>query len=238
MVDFHSHALPGIDDGAADVVMSVAMLELSRKQGVDTVVLTPHYYFSHKEIDEFLSEREEAYNLLIEYAKEKNIEIPKLVKGAEVRYSHELIESEELNKLCIENTNYLLLEMPFSHWNPWIFDKIFKAASSKNINFIIAHAERYINGIKNIKKLIPLFNMDCTIQINSEAFSKIGKRRLVKELVLKDKVHLIGSDMHNSTTRKTTMNKAYKYIRRKYGEGLIKKISQYENNILSQGEDR
>ena len=68
MVDFHSHALPGIDDGATDVVMSAAMLKLSKKQGADTVVLTPHYYFSCKSVDEFIAERDKAFNSLCEYS--------------------------------------------------------------------------------------------------------------------------------------------------------------------------
>ncbi len=232
MVDFHSHALPGIDDGATDVAMSAAMLKLSKKQGVNAVVLTPHYYFSHKDVNDFLDEREKAYNLLCEYLKANNIDAPELIKGAEVKFSYELLECEDLPKLCIENTNAILLEMPFSHWNTWLFDKLFEVSASKNIHFIIAHAERYVNGIKNIKKLKPLFNMDCTIQINSDSFAKIGRRRLIRQFVKEGKVHLIGSDMHNNTTRKSTLNKAYKYLRRKYGDGLLKEISEYEKTFL------
>ncbi len=232
MVDFHSHALPGIDDGATDVVMSAAMLKLSKKQGADTVVLTPHYYFSDKSVDEFLLEREKAFNLLLEYAQKNNIDIPELIKGAEVKFSYELLESDDLVKLCIENTNAILLEMPFSHWNPWIFDKLFEISASKNIHFIIAHTERYISNKKDIKKLTPLFNMNCTIQINSDSFAKLGKRGLLKCFVNEGKVHLLGSDMHNNTTRKPTLDKAYKYIRKKYGEQLINEISANEKNIL------
>ena len=32
MIDFHTHILPGIDDGAKDVSVSAAMLEMEKEQ--------------------------------------------------------------------------------------------------------------------------------------------------------------------------------------------------------------
>ena len=37
MTDFHSHLLPGIDDGSDSVETSLAMLELWREQGISRV---------------------------------------------------------------------------------------------------------------------------------------------------------------------------------------------------------
>ena len=59
MIDFHSHVLPGIDDGAKDVETSVAMLEESKRQGVTTVVCTPHYS-GRKHSPEWFKERRNA----------------------------------------------------------------------------------------------------------------------------------------------------------------------------------
>ena len=44
MIDFHSHILPGIDDGSKNTQMSLAMIEEEKKQGVHTIVATPHFY--------------------------------------------------------------------------------------------------------------------------------------------------------------------------------------------------
>ena len=44
MVDFHSHFLPGIDDGAADVPTGAEMLRESYRQGVRLMCATPHFY--------------------------------------------------------------------------------------------------------------------------------------------------------------------------------------------------
>ena len=43
IVDFHSHVLPGIDDGSKDPEMSLQMLCMLAKQGITHVVATPHF---------------------------------------------------------------------------------------------------------------------------------------------------------------------------------------------------
>src|SRR5262249_7579244 len=42
MIDLHCHMLPGIDDGASDVSVSLAMAKASVAQGITTVACTPH----------------------------------------------------------------------------------------------------------------------------------------------------------------------------------------------------
>ena len=54
IIDFHSHVLPGIDDGSDDVATSLAMLEASRAQGVDVVIATPHFYAEKEKMDSYL----------------------------------------------------------------------------------------------------------------------------------------------------------------------------------------
>ena len=40
MIDFHTHILPGMDDGSKSVEMSLAMLRMEAAQGVGAVALT------------------------------------------------------------------------------------------------------------------------------------------------------------------------------------------------------
>jgi tyrosine-protein phosphatase YwqE len=42
MIDFHSHILPDIDDGQADIEESVAMASALREAGFKTIYCTPH----------------------------------------------------------------------------------------------------------------------------------------------------------------------------------------------------
>lgn len=43
VIDFHSHILPGIDDGSRNVETSIGMLWMCKEHGVDTMIATPHF---------------------------------------------------------------------------------------------------------------------------------------------------------------------------------------------------
>ena len=42
MVDIHTHILPGLDDGAADIYDTIEMAELAYESGTTVIVATPH----------------------------------------------------------------------------------------------------------------------------------------------------------------------------------------------------
>ena len=71
IIDFHSHILPGIDDGARNLDTSMAMLEQIREQKVDYMVATPHFYASKDRIDAFLAKRANAWEQLSEAIEER-----------------------------------------------------------------------------------------------------------------------------------------------------------------------
>ena len=60
IIDFHSHILPGIDDGSASVAESIAMLRLEAEQGIRRVVATPHFYAAYDSPERFLEKRDRA----------------------------------------------------------------------------------------------------------------------------------------------------------------------------------
>ena len=67
MIDFHSHILPGIDDGSSDIGESLEMLRLCVQNGVETVVLTPHcYYTDDSHIKAFIHDRNAKFRTLKE----------------------------------------------------------------------------------------------------------------------------------------------------------------------------
>ncbi len=59
-IDFHTHILPGIDDGSRNVEMSLRMLAAQREQQVDEIVATPHFYAQKDSVEEFCCADSEA----------------------------------------------------------------------------------------------------------------------------------------------------------------------------------
>lgn len=62
IIDCHTHLLPGIDDGAKDLSTSLEMLNEEKKQGVDYVIATPHFYANRDKMEKFIDRRERAYS--------------------------------------------------------------------------------------------------------------------------------------------------------------------------------
>ena len=60
-IDFHSHILPGIDDGSRSVEESVELLDMMAADGVDIVCATPHFYMHEISIEKFIKRRNEAW---------------------------------------------------------------------------------------------------------------------------------------------------------------------------------
>ena len=53
MIDFHSHVLPGIDDGSDCVEESLEMLHTAKNQGVSTMLLRHIFYAQDVSVDHF-----------------------------------------------------------------------------------------------------------------------------------------------------------------------------------------
>ena len=42
MIDLHTHILPGIDDGAQDMLDALELAEIAFESGTEALVVTPH----------------------------------------------------------------------------------------------------------------------------------------------------------------------------------------------------
>lgn len=114
MIDFHCHILPKMDDGSDSINTSLAMLREEHTQGVNRVVLTPHFYCEEESIEAFLQRRKKAFSALQTAISDQPHadDIPELCLGAEVAMSSALAQMD-LQPLCISGTNVLLLELPY-----------------------------------------------------------------------------------------------------------------------------
>lgn len=233
-IDFHSHILPGIDDGAKNVEMALAMAKECQKQNIGTIFCTPHYYHSSRNsVDDFLKVRRESYVLLKKELEKNNIDID-LKLGAEVNFNCDLSEVTGIEKLAYEGTDYILIEMPYGTWQESMFDYLYKIGAKKNLTPIIAHAERYCQDGKIFKKLEEL---DVFFQVNASSFLENGNEKKHAVKLLKDnKIHLIGTDMHNLTSRKPELEKGFSYIKKKTSPAYVKYLKENGIRVLNNEE--
>lgn len=232
MIDFHSHFLPSVDDGARDIDMSLEMLRLSRAGGVSRLVSTSHCYaYSSEDIEDFLKRRNEAYAALKAGAAQKGTELPEIRLGSEVHLTCDISEMRSVRKLCIEGTDYILLEMPAAQWSDGIIDCVYKL-SLKGITPIIAHMERNLSQMPEL--LNQLYSLDILIQINAESFAIGALRKYIDSLMKNSLIHIVGTDMHNISRRGPNMDIAKKHIAKRYGSECWEYLQDNARRVLDE----
>lgn len=230
MIDFHSHILPGIDDGAENSKMSIEMITKSVDSGVTTIVATPHCYLQSEEsIQHFLSHREASYRRLLSVMREQKIKAPKIVLGSEVHLAPGMSKLCDLEKLCLSGTNYILIEMPYEPWADWMFEEVYEV-TLQGFRPIMAHLDRFLSQEKYFPNL---YSIDVLFQINAGAFLERKTRRKVLEFFQNDSAHVIGSDMHNLTTRPPNLAEAYEIINKKFGWEYVDYLKNNSDRIVS-----
>lgn len=229
MIDFHSHILPAFDDGAEDVAMSVKMLKRAYESGIDTVVATSHaYIINDGSIAEFLEKRGRAYEVLCEAMKEDGGKFPKILLGAEVHIKSYLTELNMINELTIEGTDYILIEMPYSAWQQEHYESVYNCTIS-GLKPIIAHADRYLDREEKFRHLKAF---GAIFQINADSVLSKALRKKILNLFYNGYAHIIGSDMHNCTTRPNRIKDACEYIFDTFGVEFIEYISRNSEDVL------
>ena len=141
VIDFHSHILPGIDDGSKDLETSLEMLRMSAAQGVTDMVATPHFYASKEGFETYLEKRIHAFETL---CASRTPDMPQIRLGAEVAFFKGISQAEKIEELAEQTGRILLLEMPFMEWTDRDIQEVERMASCGRYTLMLAHLERYM----------------------------------------------------------------------------------------------
>lgn len=235
IIDFHSHILPGIDDGSTCVEESIAMLRMEAEQGIRHVVATPHFYAQHDSIEEFLERRAEAeWRLREELAKHEGL--PRLTVGAEVYYFRGISQSDVLQKLTIGSRSFSMIEMPMATWTDTMYRELEQIYRDQSIRPIVAHVDRYFTRFRTFGIPEKLEELPVLVQANASFFCGNSATRAMR-ILQKEQIHLLGSDCHNLRSRKPNLGKAIDRIQRHKGIELLERIVEFQSDILAEDLD-
>lgn len=229
IIDFHSHILPGIDDGSKTVEMSVEMLRMTSDQGVDVMVATPHFYAFRHRIEDFLSRRKKAYEQL---KKQEKPYWPMIRLGAEVAFFPGISGADQLKELTIEGTNVLLLEMPFETWTKRQLQEVRILAEERKFQIVLAHLERYMRIPNNKKKIETILEMPLYIQINAESLFRWSRRRQILKMFQKGQADFLGSDCHRIDKREPNLGRGREILNKKLGQEFLKNMDHKGSRLL------
>lgn len=230
MIDWHSHILPGMDDGSHDAAESISLVNMQGSQGIDTVIATPHFYANDETVDSFLDRRKKALELL-------KIELPEgppeILLGAEVRYYQGISRMDGLKALRIEGSKLLLLEMPMSAWTEYMIRELIEMSGRSSIKIVLAHIERYLS-LQTQNTWNRIRECGILMQANASFFTSFSTKRKALTLLKEDNIHFIGSDCHNVASRPPQIGKAFEIIQKKLGEDYIHQMNEYGYSLLDE----
>ena len=200
MKDLHCHILMNIDDGSKNIEESLELLKQAAKEGISDILLTPHY-IKNSNYNANNKLKLELLNILKEHAKLNNINI-NLYLGNEVYIDDDIISllvNKEISTL--NNSRYILLELPFMNEILNLKDIIFKIINNGYIP-IIAHPERY-HFVKNDPLVLKEYlDMGVLFQGNYKSlFGLYGSKakKTLKILLKNNMIHFLASDIHRAS---------------------------------------
>lgn len=229
LYDFHSHILPGMDDGYRDPESAIQALKSSYAQGVRYMVATPHYY-PEEPVDHFLQRREAAYARLKEAMEKDGGPFPEICLGAEVAYYPNISFLEDLHRLCIGNSCYLLLELPMRTWGAEVLRDVQNICNTGEISLILAHIDRYLPE-QNKTAARKMFSLEPLLQMNAEFVLERRTRRIARRMLQENPAFLLGTDCHNLDDRKPNLGDARELLRSKRLEWAVCRAMELSEEI-------
>ena len=228
--DFHTHILPGIDDGSRSVEESLAMVQELSAQGASGIAATPHFYAQRMSPDDFFARRQAAWEQLEPYL---GADAPEIRLGAEVHYFEGIHRCDGLERFRLEGTELLLLEMPECAWTGRMIEAVLEVNCRRDMTVLLAHIERYLT-YQNRKCWEPLLENGVLMQASTAFFA--GKPGKAMKLLREGRIHFLGTDAHNMETRSPDMAPALETIVRKGGEKLLLELNEREAAVLGETE--
>ena len=222
LVDIHSHALYGVDDGPENQIKMQEVVDAAYADGVRMICLTPHFnpsFFGYP-----IEQAQTSFALLKAYVGEKYPDL-KLILGNELRYSIDapvwLVEGK-----CrtLGDTDYVLVDF-FENEPEKTIVKGLRRLVAAGYKPILAHAERYRK--LPVKTVAAIARSGIWIQIDVQSiFGDYGgkAKRRCRRLLRKKLVDIAASDAHDVHHRPPTLSRGYRYVERKYGSKYAQAI--------------
>lgn len=246
--DFHTHILPQMDDGSSSAEESLAMLREEKRQGVEALILTPHFYPAKMDPQQFLQRRERSWETLRKAVEEAQAEhseadhfgaehpeaaeeLPEMVLGAEVHYFEGIARTDQLSDMHLGNSRFLLLEMPFTRWTDRMITDVIELHHRADTRVILAHMERYLK-YQHQDVWDTLRHQGILLQANASFFLDLRTRRKAATLLKREYIHVVGSDCHNMETRPPRMEGARNRIREAADRQLAEALAGREQKLM------
>ncbi|KGA96276.1 tyrosine protein phosphatase [Alkalihalobacillus alcalophilus ATCC 27647 = CGMCC 1.3604] len=234
MIDLHCHILSELDDGPKTIEESLLMAEAAVKEGITSIVATPHY--AHPSFS-----KNEAKRVKVK-VKELNQElsvrnIPLIIyPGHELRIHGELVE-ELTNDTALTMAGlgtYVFIEFSSNHV-PRYAASLFYQLQVAGYYPVIVHPERNSELVQNPTLIYDFVKSGVYTQITASSLTgDNGKniKKFTEQLIESNLTHFLASDAHNTTTRPFRMKEAYEEMKQEFGRATVELFQENAERLL------
>jgi len=250
MIDLHSHILHGMDDGAETIEGSLQMCRASQRDGIQTIVATPHilpgiYDNNRSTILTKVQELNEAIKKfgvknLASMTQLPNDSITELeiLPGADVHFSFDLLQRYEKKEIVTvaDQGQFLMVEFEFQGI-PYQSEEVLFQLLAKGIIPIISHPERNFEIGQRPRRYYEMIRTGCLGQVT--AMSLTGEfspevKRVAEKLLAHRLIHFIASDAHSINRRPPVLSTGVRAAEKIVGkEEARKMVTEYPQAILN-----
>jgi protein-tyrosine phosphatase len=218
MIDIHHHLLPGVDDGARNLDISLAMVEMAIADGITHIVCTPHsshsYYFDPEHNATLLAELQDAV------ARRFGDDAITLGLGCDFHLMFDNIEDAQSHptRYTINGNNYLLVEFPDSAISPTTAQTFYQLSLS-GMTPIITHPERNPILARQPERMTEWLKAGALIQVTANSLSgRFGQTAEQSAFWLLDHqwVHFLATDAHDVQSRPPRLRRAFDLVAERY----------------------
>jgi protein-tyrosine phosphatase len=238
LIDFHSHLLPGVDDGSASIEETRAALTAMREEGLRTIITTPHLAGSvttrPDELRATMARFDEAYAAVEALMRD---EFPDLTLGRGVEL---MLDSPGIDlsdpRVRLAGTKAVLVEFPSMVAPLHGVNAIYELRLA-GWRTILAHPERYQN-LRDLGMVREWKNVGCLLQVTSG--SLVGRygdevRRLAWEILEQGLGDFLATDYH--ARGRPRWDEAVKAILERDGREQLRLLTRENISRLLAGED-
>ena len=220
-IDFHSHLLFGIDDGAKTFQDTLSLIKSLMNFGISEIITTPHImqHVWDNTSENIISRLNEVKELL----NQQGIDIP-IHAAAEYLMDDNFVKLFKNQELLTLKENYVLVEMSYINAPIQLYDILFdlQVAGYKPV---LAHPERYTFYHNNFNEYQKLKKAGCLFQLN--LLSVVGYygenvAKTAQKLLSQGLIDFASSDTHHQ-----------KHIDSFEGKVLLKDIKPLQDCIIN-----
>ncbi|GAW99219.1 tyrosine-protein phosphatase [Secundilactobacillus mixtipabuli] len=228
MIDLHCHLLPGIDDGSANMKISLRLASEAVQNGVTHALLTPHHMNGR-----YINHKKDVIRLTAEFQDQLNQhQIPLSVfPGQEVRINGDLLKALDQDDILFadEGGKYLMLEFPDDDV-PAYTDEMIYQLQQRGIVPVIVHPERNTKIMRHPELIYDLLQKGCLSQITASSYvGTFGKKveHFSAQLIETGQCYVFASDAHHLPGRNYEMREAFSKLNQEFG---LETANNFENN--------